>query len=183
MDPSCILPTRFRFLFRPGSPKADAVADMQCFEVTPDGQAEYTDGLIHVQVQPGCVTDAMTLTANWQGDEESPEYGYDFGPDGTVFAQPIQVSYALDLVDNMDAVNPELLAMFYDHEDGLYELVPSWIEFEPVMVWNEECQCEDEDIRIWVHASVEHFTKYIIANGPPTGDGSEPVDEPEEKAE
>ena len=162
------------------APKADLVSELHTIAVSPGEQAEFSDGLIYVNVEPGCVTAPMTLTADWQGDEESPEYGYDFGPEGTVFAQPIQVSYALDLVDDMDAVDTELLSMFYDREDGLYELIPSVIEFEPVIVWDEECQCEDEDIRIWVRASVDHFSKYIIATGPPTGGSLKDDDDDEE---
>ena len=113
--------------------KGVAVDDDHEIFVGENNRTRYRTPLLRMDVQARSVPNDMILTAHWQGDdEENPEYGYEFGPEGLVFERPIVVAYALDLVDSPSDVDLDLLSMYYDREDGTYEQIYSYIYFEPV---------------------------------------------------
>ena len=150
--------------------KADDIDDDHEIYVRRYGRTRYQTPLLRMSVESRSVSEDVVLTAQWQGNnEEDPEYGYEFGPEGMVFDRPIVIAYALDLVDDIDDVDLDLLSMYYDREDGTYEQIYSYIYFEPI--FNYDGGHHDLDFKIWVVGWVDHFSKYIIATGPPTGGG------------
>jgi hypothetical protein len=106
----------------------------------------------------GCVDAPLTIRGDWQGDEpQQPAIGYDFTPDGTEFLLPLRIQFLL-LPCQVEGIDPARLTVVLDREDGTYELIPTEVDVWPGAVV--------------LRAPLEHFSKYLVAVGPPPDDSS-----------
>lgn len=108
----------------------------------------------------GCVGQPVTIAGDWCGDDrQHPAIGYDFGPEGQEFALPLQLEFKLRQED-LAGLDPTTLLVVLDHEDGSFEVIPSQVE---------EASADDPEIPngIKISTLVEHFSKYLVATGPP----------------
>jgi hypothetical protein len=126
-------------------------------QVQPNRKARYNDGMIKYKVPRGAVSEAVNITGRWMGeDAEEPRYGYQFGPAGLEFLQPTELKINVTpLVHYFDLDN---LLVLLDNEDGSYDVIPSEIL--------------SQGSNHFIRSEIEHFSKYILGSGPPSGDGS-----------
>jgi len=107
----------------------------------------------------GCVEQPLQITGDWQGDHpQLPAIGYDFTPDGTEFLLPLRIQFLL-LPCQVDGIDPARLTVVLDREDGTYELIPTEVDVWPGAVV--------------LRAPLEHFSKYLVAVGPPPDDSNQ----------
>jgi hypothetical protein len=112
----------------------------------------------------GCVAQTLTITGDWCGDDrEDPAIGYDYGPEGTEFLIPLQAQFILRSEDLGEA-DPADLIVVLDHEDGTYEIVPSTVSVVPG-------DGLENPGTVRIAALLEHFSKYLVAVGPPPDGG------------
>ncbi len=144
--------------------KGNAVDQDQFFTLTKRGHTNFESNGFRFHARPNSVDEDTEINADWMGDWDEPVFGYQFGPEGLVFSQSVEIGYEFGLVDNMGDLDRESLQLFYDREDGTYEPIPTRIAVEPERL-------EDGTVvqNVWVYGLVDHFSKYIIATGPPTG--------------
>ncbi|MFA7330085.1 MAG: hypothetical protein WC326_03320 [Candidatus Delongbacteria bacterium] len=135
----------------------DAMTDFTLV-VTPGAASEYTGAGFSLKAPAGAVSTPVTIVANWQGDEASPAIGFEFGPEGQEFLTPLEFELVLPLSEADLPAGDELLVV-YDRQDGWYEVVSNEVHW----------MSADEEAR--VDARLEHFSKYLIATGPPPDDG------------
>jgi hypothetical protein len=136
----------------------DAITDFT-LSVTPGAASVYTGAGISLRVPAGAVSAPMTIVANWQGDEASPALGFEFGPEGQEFLAPLDFELVLPLAESDVPVGDELLVV-YDRQDGWYEVVSNEVHW---MNTGEEAR---------VDARLDHFSKYLVATGPPPDEGT-----------
>ena len=136
----------------------DAITDFT-LSVTPGAASVYTGAGISLRVPAGAVSAPMTIVANWQGDEASPALGFEFGPEGQEFLAPLDFELVLPLAETDVPVGDELLVV-YDRQDGWYEVVSNEVHW---MNTGEEAR---------VDARLDHFSKYLVATGPPPDEGT-----------
>jgi len=167
--------------------KNQSIDEDHLIQVLPDEMTMYREGLLGFKAHPNSVDQPVDITAAWMGDDDAePLYGFDFGPEGLQFNRSVKVWISMDLVagfedldsedlDDLESVMQELLFL-YDLEDGTYEEVPYWIDFEFVDDDGDDDDGDDDDgdddgmrIRVWMVGTVDHFSKYIVGNGPPGG--------------
>ncbi|MFA7330084.1 MAG: hypothetical protein WC326_03315 [Candidatus Delongbacteria bacterium] len=108
----------------------------------------------------GAVEQTLTITGDWCGDDaQDPVVGYDFAPDGSEFLVPLRVMFVF-LPQSLEGLDPARLTWVLDHEDGTYEVIPSEVQVLPA-------HGPGNPGAVRVLAQVEHFSRYLIAIGPP----------------
>ena len=144
--------------------KGNVVDQDQTFTLTRRNHTNFESNGFRFHARPNSVDEDTEITADWMGDWDEPALGYEFGPEGLVFNKRVEIGYELGCVENMGELDRDNLQMYYDREDGSYEAIPTRISVEPLRLEDgSTVQC------VWVYGLVDHFSKYIIATGPPTG--------------
>ena len=147
-------------LLVPTLSKFAAVDDLRDFtlRVRPDHRARYHRSYFSLEAPRGCVNAEVMIAADWLGDDAvNPAWGFDFGPVGQEFLIPLHLTFEFDHHD-LEGLDPALLTLLLDLENGSYEVIPSTVE---------EFLDLDEVV---LEADVEHFSRYLIGVGPPPDD-------------
>jgi hypothetical protein len=144
-------------LLAPAAVKGAATDGLHDFTllVRPARAASHSQTGFNLRAPRGCVAAEVLITADWLGDDRvKPAWGFDFGPGGQEFLQPLQLTFLLQPQD-LAGLDPSTLTLLLDREDGTYEVVPS--EVYEDLVPN----------LVLLRAEVEHFSRYLIGTGPP----------------
>lgn len=142
-------------LLAPREPVDKAVgADEIDFEfvVQPDRSLNHNRPGYKVKVERGDAPFEATITGDWLGDNTPGCFGIDFGPEGFEWASPIEMAIKIPWWVLIE-YDPACLMIVLDNEDGTYEPVPSRWEFRQGFYW--------------LDGEIEHFSKYLVAVGPP----------------
>jgi hypothetical protein len=123
----------------------------------PNRQTVHANGSFRVMVPRSAVGETTTITGDWLGDHDPGYFGIDFGPAGLEFLRPIEMWVRIPAWVFED-YDPARLCVVHDREDGSYEVVPSQ--------WNWRGGSW------WLTGEIEHFSKYLVAVGPPPDNGS-----------
>ncbi|MDP2361326.1 MAG: hypothetical protein Q8O14_11350 [bacterium] len=131
----------------------DAMGDFT-LQVLP-GEASVVEGEAFRLVAPaGAVSQPVTIHAQWLGGDGTGEIGFNFTPEGQEFLLPLHFELTLPLQPADLPAGDELMVL-YDREDGWYEVISNEVHWLSV------------DEKATMLARLEHFTKYLIATGPP----------------
>lgn len=136
----------------------DAVSDFT-LTVNPGSAAVFSGSGYSLRVPAGAVTAPVTIVADWQGDETTAAIGFEFGPEGQEFLAPLEFELTLPLTSEDLPAGDELLVV-YDRQDGWYEVVSNEVHW----------MSADGEVRLG--SRLEHFSKYLVATGPPPDEGS-----------
>ncbi|MDP2359818.1 MAG: hypothetical protein Q8O14_03560 [bacterium] len=119
----------------------------------PSRAANHNQAGFQLRAPRGCVAQSLVITGRWLGTDVPPALGFDFGPDGTEFLLPLEMQFRL-LRQDLEGVDLSLLTVLLDREDGTYEVIPTVIDEQMPGI-------------VRLTANAEHFTRYLIATGPP----------------
>ena len=122
------------------------------FVVQPNRSFNYNRPGYKVKVERGDAPFEATITGDWLGDNTPGYFGIDFGPEGFEWASPIEMAIKIPWWVLIE-YDPACLMIVLDNEDGTYEPVPSRWEFRQGFYW--------------LDGEIEHFSKYLVAVGPP----------------
>jgi hypothetical protein len=131
----------------------DAMTDFT-LQVQPGSAAAFEANGVTLRVPAGAVTSPVTIQAHWMGGDSQPALGFEFGPEGQEFLAPLEFELTLPVSADDLPLGDELLVV-YDREDGWYEVV------------SNEVHWMSADEGVAVGARLQHFSKYLVAVGPP----------------
>lgn len=140
--------------------KGAAVDDLRDFtlRIRPNQVACYSKKYFTLTAPRGCVGTETLISGDWLGDDVvNPAWGFDFGPVGQEFLLPLHLTFHFNHHD-LEGLDPALLTLLLDLENGCYEVIPSTVE-----------DFLELDVVV-LEADVEHFSRYLVAVGPPPDD-------------
>jgi len=131
----------------------DAMSDFS-LQVTPGAAVAFEGNGVALRVPAGAVTLPVTIQARWMGGDSQPALGFEFGPEGQEFLAPLEFELSLPFSADDLPLGDELLVV-HDREDGWYDVV------------SNEVHWMSADEGVAVGARLQHFSKYLVAVGPP----------------